>query len=81
MRIAIAATAWHVVFLRFGWLPILVSTVCADLLVGFPLTTNVSSWYSHPTILLTVFFVGLTLYGFTVSLGGRPAFKDLLAET
>ena len=78
--IAIAATAWQVVFFRFGWLSILVSTVCADSLQGFPLTTDLSAWYAHATILLSVFCLALAIYGFKVSLAGRPVFKDLLAE-
>ena len=80
LYIAIAITAWHVVFFRFGWLPILVSTVCADSLQGFPLTTDLSAWYAHATILVSVFCLALTIYGFKVSLVGRPVFKDLLAE-
>jgi len=73
-------TSWHVVFFRFVWLPILASTVCADSLTGFPLTTNLSAWYAHATILVSLFCLALTIYGFKVSLAGRAAFKDLLAE-
>ncbi len=80
LSIAIVATAWHIVFFRFGWLPLLVGTVCSDLLTGFPLTTDLSAWYAHATILVAVFCLALTIYGFKVSLAGRPAFKDLLAE-
>ncbi len=80
LAMAIAAAAWHIVFFRFGLLPILVGTVCTDLLVGFPLTTNLSAWYAHATMLISVFCLALTIYGFKVSLAGRPAFKDLLAE-
>jgi len=77
---AVVATSWHVVFFRFGWLPIVVSTICADALVGFPLTTDLSAWYAHATILVSAFCLALAIYGFKVSLAGRPAFKDLLAE-
>ena len=80
LQMAIFITVWHVVFFRFGWLPILVGTMYYDLLNGFPLTTNLSAWYGHATILVSVFCLALTIYGFKVSLAGRPAFKDLLAE-
>ena len=80
VQIVIWITAWHAVFFRFGWLSILVGTVCYDSLNGFPLTTNLSAWYAHATILVSVFCLALTIYGFKVSLAGRPVFKDLLAE-
>ena len=80
LSIALIITVWHVVFFRFGWLPIVVSTLCTDVLFGFPLTTDLSAWYAHATILVSAFCLALTIYGFKVSLAGRPAFKDLLAE-
>ena len=71
---------WHFFFFRFGWVSVLVASVTADLLFGYPLTTHLSVWYAHGSILVICVCVALAVYGFRVSLAGRPAFKDLLAE-
>jgi hypothetical protein len=73
-------SVWYVIFFRFGWVSILVGTLTGDLLNGYPLTTDLSAWYAHGTILVVLVCLGLAVYGFKVSLGGRPAFGDLLAE-
>jgi len=46
----------------------------------FPLTFDPTAWYAGNTILALVVAFGLAIYGFKVSLAGRPAFEDLLAE-
>jgi serine/threonine protein kinase len=71
---------WYLVLFRCGWLAILVGTFTNDLLNGYPLTTDLWAWYAHASILVVLVCLGLTLYGFKVSLGGRPVLKDLLAE-
>lgn len=71
---------WYLIFFRFGWVSILVGTFTQDLLSGYPLTIDLSAWYAHASILVAVVCLALTLYGFKVSLAGRPAFKDLLVE-
>ena len=80
LTIPIFIALWYVFFFRFGWVTILVATLTGDLLAGYPLTTDLSAWYSHATVLIAVFCLALTIYGFTVSLAGRPVFKNLLAE-
>ncbi len=79
--IAIWIVTWHLVFLRFGWLAIWVGTVINDALGGFPLTTDLSAWHAHPTLLLVAFVLALAVYGFKISLGDRPVFQDLLEPT
>ncbi len=76
--IAFFITGWHFLFFRFGWLSILVGTLIADVLVGFPLTSDPSSWYAYATTIAASLVLALTLYGFKVSLAGRPAFRDVL---
>lgn len=71
---------WYFFFFRFGWVSVLVASLTADLLGGYPLTTHLSAWYAHAPILVVGVCLALALYGFRVSLAGRPAFKDLLAE-
>ncbi len=78
--IAVAITAWHVVFYRFGWVPIFVSTMAMDTLSGFPLTTDLSSWHAYASFLVIGFMLALAIYAFKTSLGKRAAFKDLLGE-
>jgi hypothetical protein len=51
-----------------------------DLLLGFPLTSDFSAWHAHATVLAAGTCLALAGYGFRVSLGRRPAFRDLLAE-
>jgi serine/threonine-protein kinase len=73
-------TLWHFFFFRFGWVTILVGTFTTDLLLGYPLTSDLSAWYAYVTFLAAGACLGLAGYGFRVSLGRRPAFRDLLAE-
>ena len=78
--IALWIGLWYLIFFRFGWVSILVGTFTNDLLNGYPLTINLSAWYAHASILVAVVCLALTVYGFKVSLAGRPAFKDLLVD-
>jgi serine/threonine-protein kinase len=71
---------WYFFFFRFGWVTILATTLTADLLEGYPLTTDLSAWYAYATILIIVFCLALTIYGFKVSLAGRPVLRNLLVE-
>ena len=80
LTIPIFIALWYFFFFRFGWVTILVTTLTADLLEGYPLTTNLSAWYAHATVLIASFCLALTIYGFKVSLAGRPVLKNLLAE-
>ena len=57
-----------------------IASFTGDLLIGYPLTLHLSAWYAHASILVIGVCAALALYGFRVSLAGRPAFKDLLAE-
>ena len=78
LGIAATITGWHLLFFRFGWLAILVGTMIADLLGGFPLTTDFSSWHAYASVIAIGFTLAVTCYGFKVALGGRPAFRDVL---
>jgi hypothetical protein len=78
LGIAISITGWHLLFFRFGWLAIVVGTMVADVLLGFPLTVDPSSWHAYASTIAVAVAVGLALYGFKIALGSRPAFRDLL---
>jgi hypothetical protein len=71
---------WFFFFFRCGWLTVVVFIFIADLIGSFPLTLDASAWYAYPTYLATAVVLAVTIYGFHVSLGGRAAFGDLLAE-
>ena len=59
-------------FLPVRLVSILVGTFTNDLLHGFPLTTDPTVWYAHAPILAVLVCMALAVYGFKVSLGGRP---------
>jgi serine/threonine-protein kinase len=80
LTITLAIGFWYPLFFRCGWVSIAVGTLTADLLLGYPLTTDLRAWHAHASVLVALVCLALTLYGFKVALGGRPAFKDLLAD-
>jgi hypothetical protein len=55
----------------FLWLPCM---------LFLPVTLELSAWYAQPTWVFLLVVAGLTLYGFYVSLGGRPMFGEKLLE-
>ncbi len=71
---------WFLFFFRFGWVTVVVFIFMVDLQQSYPLTVDASAWYAHPTYVAMAAIAAVTLYGFQVSLGGRPAFGDLLGE-
>ncbi len=71
---------WVFVLFRFGWISAMVSMLVADLLLHFPLTFDFAAWTSSSAFPAILVIAALTIYGFKVSLAGRPAFKDLLAD-
>jgi len=73
-------TFWHIIFFRYGFLPILSGSITISLLAGFPLTTDMSAWHAYATWIPALACFGLTLYAFRASLGTRPVFRDLLDE-
>jgi serine/threonine-protein kinase len=79
LTLSVWICVWYVLFFRFGWTSIVVGTTLSQFLTGYPLTADLAAWYAHATILAVGFCLALTLYGFKVSLGGRPAFRDLPA--
>jgi eukaryotic-like serine/threonine-protein kinase len=73
-------TLWHLFFFRLGLVAVLTATVTTDLLGSFPLTSDFSAWHAYVTFLAAGACLALAGYGFRVSLGTRPAFRDLLPE-
>lgn len=79
LTLSIWIVIWYLMFFRFGWVSVVVSTTTLQLLSGYPIGVELSAWHAHATVLVVGFCVVLTLYAFKVSLGGRPAFRDLPA--
>lgn len=71
----LVAAAITIVVARFGLLATMVAQLFFFLSVTYPLTTNFSSWYATSTIFALLVALGLAIYGFYISLGGRAGLK------
>jgi hypothetical protein len=65
-----------VVVMRTGLLTLAVALYFWQLLGQMPISYDLSAWYARPGLLIVLILVGLAIYGFVVSLGGRPLFRD-----
>jgi serine/threonine-protein kinase len=65
---------------RFGIVALAVNFLSRGLLVFSPFTLNFSRWYAGRSLLVLLILVGLAVYGFRASLGGKPAFGDATLE-
>ena len=72
----LALVAVLVVLMRTGLLTLVVALYYWQLLGQMPITYDFSAWYARQGLFVVLILVGLTLYGFLVSLGGRPLFRD-----
>ena len=68
--ILIAATL-TILISRFGLLATIVAQLFFFLSIAYPLTTDFSAWYATSTIFALVIALGVAIYGFYISLGGR----------
>ncbi len=64
------------VLLRYGVLVLIVINVVNDFLMGIPRTLDFSLWYAPMGMLPLLLAAAVAIYGFRVSLAGRPLFKD-----
>jgi serine/threonine-protein kinase len=68
------------VILRFGLLSTFVASFIV-LVMGFtPATLDLSAWYASRALLVHLFVLALTIYGFVTALAGRPIFGDPIRE-
>ncbi len=65
-----------IVFLRFGFLTLLVANFVQGLLMLYPMTFDFTRWYAANTILVLIVLAWLTAYGFRVALAGRSVLGD-----
>ena len=67
--------------LRFGLTASIVMQTCERLLTRFPLTLHLDSWYLGSSLMIVLLVTAIAVYGFIVSLAGRPAFGGQIAQT
>ena len=61
-----------VIIFRFGLVPLAVAAFTVDMLANVPFTADFSAWYAGATLLALFSVVGLAVWGFYHSLGGKP---------
>ena len=73
----VAGTYGSMIFIlkRFGLLPLVAVFITDVSLRDTLLTTHLSAWYAEPVFFGVFFVLGLAIYGFRVSLAGRPIFS------
>jgi hypothetical protein len=65
------------VLMRYGMLVLMVGSTLANFLLGIPRTLDFSLWYAPMGVLPLVLAALVAIYGFRISLAGRPLFKDI----
>jgi serine/threonine-protein kinase len=69
------------VLMRFGLVALCAALFVSIMLVHTPVSFDFSTWYARNAMLVLAVLIALVVYGFRVSLGGRPAFgRDLLQD-
>jgi predicted Ser/Thr protein kinase len=68
------------IMIRLGLLAFMV-TVMFSHWNSFVLTTDFSTWYTGRSLLAVLMFAALAVYGFWISLAGRPLFKDEILDS
>jgi hypothetical protein len=68
------------VLIRFGLLAVVASEVFNNILGSFPMTTQMSSWYSSLSVAGILLLAAMAFYSFYTSLGGRPVFGGAVLE-
>jgi hypothetical protein len=66
--------------LRYGMFALLMTIFVINMTVENYMTTDFTSWYGLSSFGILVVLGGLALWGFRVSLGGRPLFSAATLE-
>jgi hypothetical protein len=61
-----------VLLIRYGFFAIAVALFAIDTGINLVFTTNFSAWYGLSSWIMLAVIAGLALFGFKLSLGGRP---------
>jgi serine/threonine-protein kinase len=73
-------TVLGVILLRFGLFALFVTVFIIDSTAAAFLTTDFSAWYGQSSLLIVLVISGLALWGFRLSLAGRPLFSPAALE-
>jgi serine/threonine protein kinase len=65
---------------RFGLLAAVAAYIFINIIGSFPLTTQMSTWYSGLSIAGILLMAAMAFYAFYTSLGGRPIFGGAVLE-
>ena len=74
MPLLLSGAVHLLLIFRFGLLALVVEQLFFNLLSLFPITTQLSAWYSGIGIAGLVVLLAMALYAFHTSLGGQPLF-------
>jgi serine/threonine-protein kinase len=77
---ALFTALYLVIVLRAGLLPAIVSFYFFLVLAATPLTLDLSSWFANRTVASLALLVGMLVYGFYFSLGGKSMFGSTELE-
>jgi serine/threonine-protein kinase len=77
---AIAGTVFLIILIRFGLLAGMFAEFFLLLGILYPLTSDLSAWYSGATFFAVTIGLAVAIYGFYVSLAGQPLFKGGLLQ-
>jgi hypothetical protein len=62
--------------MRYGLLALASSLFVVWVLTGFPVTTDLSSWYAGTSLLAALAVLALAGFGFRNAIGGQTLFSD-----
>jgi hypothetical protein len=65
---------------RFGLIVLAIACFMANLLLNIPYSLDFSNWYAAHCMFIVLLFVALGVWGFYLSLAGKPLWKDELLE-
>jgi hypothetical protein len=77
---ALESGVLYFILIRFGLLALTASYMFANLFYRFPITPQLSAWYSGIGLAGVVLILAFAAYAFHTSLGGRPMFQTRLLE-
>ncbi len=66
--------------LRFGLLPMVLTMFLTDLLVATVFTTHFAAWYGTSSLVMTLFVLGLALFGFRQAIGSQRLLAGFLEQ-
>ena len=80
LTVLLVPTVVVLVAVRFGPLALMVLLLIPPLRAFFPITTELSAWYSTNFVLAALVILVVTAYGFYTSLGGQPLLRGRFLE-